>query len=74
MNLKIGKRVSFTSRKKRGVGKIGAITDSETGQWVTVVGKVTHARPATTGDDWSALPDPVAATLVVRPSQLGAPT
>lgn len=71
MNLKIGKRVAFTSRKKMGVGKIADINDSETGQWVTVVGKVTHTRQTTTGLDWGPLPAPVAATLVVRPSQLG---
>jgi hypothetical protein len=74
MNLKIGKRVQFTSRKKAGVGKITEIADSETGQWITVVGKVTHTRKTTTGDDWTVLPVPWAgATVTVRASQVAAP-
>jgi hypothetical protein len=73
MKLSIGKRVQFTSRKKAGVGKITEIADSETGQWITVVGKVTHTRKTTTGDDWEPAPAPVGATVTVRASQVAAP-
>lgn len=69
--IKVGKRVSFTSRKTRGVGKITGLKESETGTWITVAGKRTHARDTPRDTDWFAT-DPVLVTVTVRASQLGA--
>lgn len=70
--LKIGKRVAFTSRKTKGIGKIADITDSETGKWVTVTGHATHARDTVNRQDWYPV-DRRAVDVTVRPSQVSAP-
>ena len=51
--LRVGKRVSYTSRKNRGEGKITAIEQKRTGTWVTVLDTVRGAfvvvRPSQVG-------------------------
>ena len=69
--IKIGKRVSFAARKTMGRGKIVEVKPSETGVWVTIDGKVTHAR-ATTKGDWLETDDARPVTVTVRPSQVSA--
>jgi hypothetical protein len=68
--IKVGKRVSFTSRKTKGVGKVTGLKESETGVWVTIAGKRTHARATTRDLDWYAT-DTAAIEVTVRPSQVG---
>ena len=52
-SIKIGRRVSYTSRKNSGEGKITAIEHKRTGTWVTVLDTVRGAfvvvRPSQVG-------------------------